>query len=189
MEIIKAEEIEQKIYLIRGQRVMIDSDLAEFYQVETRVLKQAVKRNNHRFPEDFLFELTLEETRYIESLRSQSVTLDESKRGKFSKYSSFAFTEHGAVMLASVLNSPKAIEASIQVVRAFVRLRAILTEHKELAQKIEILEKKFAVSDKNMKQVFVHLKEIFNRLPQPDKTDFKPMRKIGFTADDEKKED
>jgi hypothetical protein len=187
MDIVKAEDIEQKIYLIRGQRVMIDSDLAEFYQVETRVLKQAVRRNNHRFPEDFLFELTIDETRYVESLRSQIVTLDESKRGKYSKYNSFAFTEHGAVMLASVLNSPKAIEASIQVVRAFVRLRAILTEHKELAQKIEILERKFAVSDKNMKQVFVHLKEIFNRLPQPDKPNFKPMNKIGFVEEEKKK--
>jgi lipopolysaccharide biosynthesis regulator YciM len=91
-------------------------------------------------------------------------------------------------MLASVLNSSKAVEASIQVVRAFVRLRAILSEHKELAQKIELLEKKFVVNDKNMKQVFVHLKEIFNRLPQPDKAEFKPMRKIGYLAENEKRD-
>lgn len=183
MDIVKAEDIEQKIYLIRGQRVMIDSDLAEFYQVETKMLNRAVKRNLTRFPNDFMFQLTEDE---MKSLRFQIGTSNEGRGGR--RYLPYVFTEHGAVMLASVLNSPKAIEASIQVVRAFVRLRAILTEHKELAQKIEIIEKKFAVNDKNMKQVFVHLKEIFNRLPQPDKTDLKPMRKIGFTADDEKKD-
>ena len=183
MEIIRIEEIEQKIYHIRGEKVMIDSDLAEFYQVETRVLNQAVKRNLHRFPEDFMFQLNEDETK---SLTSQSVTSNEGRGGR--RTLPYVFTEHGAVMLASVLNSPKAIEASIQVVRAFVRLRAILTEHKELAQKIQILEKKFAVNDKNMKQAFVHLKEIFQRLPQPDKADFKPMKKIGFTANDEKKD-
>lgn len=183
MEIIKVEDIEQKIYLLRGQKVMIDSDLAEFYQVETRVLNQAVKRNLHRFPEDFMFQLSEEE---VELLRNSSQFVMSSKKYRGASYRPYVFTEHGAVMLASILNSPKAIEASIQVVRAFVRLRAILTEHKELAQKIEILEKKFAVSDKNMKQVFVHLKEIFNRLPQPDKADFKPMRKIGYLAENEK---
>jgi ORF6N domain len=154
MEIIKAEDIEQKIYLIRGQRVMLDSDLAEFYQVETRVLNQAVKRNLHRFPEDFMFQLIEEEAK---SLTSQSVTSNEGRGGR--RTLPYVFTEHGSVMLASVLNSSKAVEASIQVVRAFVRLRAILSEHKELAQKIELLEKKFVVNDKNMKQVFVHLKE------------------------------
>jgi hypothetical protein len=178
MEIIKAEDIEQKIYLIRGQRVMLDSDLAEFYQVETRVLNQAVKRNLHRFPEDFMFQLVEEEAK---SLTSQSVMSNEGRGGR--RTLPYVFTEHGSVMLASVLNSSKAVEASIQVVRAFVRLRAILNEHKELAQKIELLEKKFVVNDKNMKQVFVHLKEIFNRLPQPDKADFKPMKKIGFITD------
>jgi ORF6N domain len=167
--------IEEKIFLIRGQRVMIDSDLAEFYQVATKVLNQAVKRNLHRFPEDFMFQLTEDET---QSLRSQIVTSNERRGGR--RTLPFVFTEHGAVMLASVLNSSKAIEASIQVVRAFVRLRAILTEHKELAQKIEILEKKFVVNDGNINKVFVHLNEIFKRLPQPDRADFKPMKKIGF---------
>ena len=103
------EKIEEKIYVFRGQRVMLDSDLAEVYQVGTKALKQAVRRNRHRFPDDFLFELTLDETRQIESLRSQIVTLDNSRRGKYSKYGAFAFTEHGAVMLASVLNSQTAV--------------------------------------------------------------------------------
>ena len=116
------EEIEEKIYVIRGQRVMLDIDLAEVYQVQTKVLKQAVRRNRQRFPDDFLFELTLDETRHLESLRSQIVTLDNSKRGRYSKYGAFAFTEHGAVMLASVLNSPTAVEASSVVVRAFVKM-------------------------------------------------------------------
>ena len=103
------EKIEEKIYVFRGQRVMLDSDLAEVYQVGTKALKHAVRRNRHRFPDDFLFELTLDETRQIESLRSQIVTLDNSRRGKYSKYGAFAFTEHGAVMLASVLNSQTAV--------------------------------------------------------------------------------
>ena len=171
--------IEEKIYLIRGQRVMIDSDLAEFYQVETRVLNQAVKRNLHRFPEDFMFQLNEDE---MKSLTSQIVMSNEGRGGRRSM--PYVFTGHGAVMLASVLNSPKAIEASIQVVKAFVRLRAILTEHKELAKKIEILEKKFAVNDGNIKKVFVYLNEIFKRLPQPDRTDFKPMKKIGFVEEE-----
>ena len=131
--------IEEKIYVIRGQRVMLDSDLAEVYQVETKVLKQAVRRNRDRFPDDFLFELTIDETRDVESLRSQIVTLDNSKRGKYSKYGAFAFTEHGAVMLASVLNSPVAVEASIEVVRAFVKMRSVLALHKDLAKKVEQL--------------------------------------------------
>lgn len=135
------KEIEEKIYVIRGHRIMLDSDLAEVYQVETKTLKRAVRRNRHRFPDDFLFELTLDETRQLESLRYQSGTLDESKRGRYSKYGAFAFTEHGAVMLASVLNSPTAVEASIVVVRAFVKMRAMLELYQDLADRVEELEK------------------------------------------------
>lgn len=135
------KEIEEKIYVIRGHRIMLDSDLAEVYQVETKTLKRAVRRNRHRFPDDFLFELTLDETRQLESLRCHSGTLDESNRGKYSKYGAFAFTEHGAVMLASVLNSPTAVEASIVVVRAFVKMRAMLELYQDLADRVEELEK------------------------------------------------
>lgn len=137
------ENVEDKIYVIRGQRVMLDSDLAEVYQVETRVLKQAVRRNRHRFPDDFLFELTETEIEKLASSRSQSVTLNKSgsKRGSNIKYAPFAFTEHGAVMLASVLNSQAAVEASIIVVRAFVKIRAMLALHQDLADRVEELEK------------------------------------------------
>lgn len=137
------EEVEDKIYVFRGQRVMLDSDLAEVYQVETRVLKQAVRRNRHRFPDDFLFELTADETALLERSRSQTVTLNRplSKRGSNIKYAPFAFTEHGAVMLASVLKSQTAVEASIVVVRAFVRMRAMLALHQDLADRVEELEK------------------------------------------------
>lgn len=137
------EEVEDKIYVFRGQRVMLDSDLAEVYQVETRVLKQAVRRNRHRFPDDFLFELTADETALLERSRSQTVTLNRplSKRGSNIKYAPFAFTEHGAVMLASVLKSQTAVEASIVVVRAFVKMRAMLALHQDLADRVEELEK------------------------------------------------
>ncbi len=135
------EEIEGRIYVIRGQRVMLDSDLGEVYGVTTKRLKEQVRRNISRFPKDFVFELDLEETRHLESLRSQNATLDELRRGKYSKYGAFAFTEHGAVMLASVLNSRTAVEASIIVVRAFVQMRSVLALHKYLAKRVDKLTK------------------------------------------------
>jgi hypothetical protein len=137
------DEVENKIFIVRGQRVMLDSDLAEVYQVETRRLKEQVRRNHHRFPDDFMFELTADEFKRIQSLRSQNATLNDSasKRGRHSKYLPFVFTEHGAVMLASVLNSPTAVEASIVVVRAFVKMRAMLALHQDLADRVEELEK------------------------------------------------
>jgi hypothetical protein len=176
------EGIEEKIYLIRGQKVMLDSDLAEVYQVETRVLKQAVRRNLHRFPLDFMFEMSLKETRHIESLRSQIVTLDigKSKRGKYSKYAPFVFTEHGAVMLASVLNSATAIEASIKVVRAFVKMRSILALHQDLADRIEQLEKVAYKYNQDFRVVFQLLGEI-KRDPKFLK------RKIGFVEERKEK--
>lgn len=177
------EGIEEKIYLIRGQKVMLDSDLAEIYQVETRVLKQAVRRNLHRFPSDFMFELSLEETRHLESLRSQTVTLDDekSKRGKYSKYTSLAFTEHGAVMLASVLKSQTAIEASIEVVRAFVKMRSILALDQDLAERLEKLEKTTDKHDQNFVVISQLLSEIF-RDPKFLK------RKIGFVEEKKRKQ-
>jgi hypothetical protein len=165
------ERIEEKIHLIRGQKVMLDSDLAEVYQVETRVLNQAVKRNLHRFPDDFMFQLTDEEA---ESLRSQAVTSNKSRGGR--RYSPYAFTEHGAVMLASVLNSPTAIEASIKVVRAFVNLRSILALHQDLADRIEELEK---VSS-NHKQTFEVVYHLFGEIFNDPKF---LKRKIGFVEE------
>ena len=162
------EVIEEKIHLIRGQKVMLDSDLAEVYQVETKVLNQAVKRNLHRFPEDFMFQLDENETA---SLRSQFVTSNKGRGGR--RYFPYAFTEHGAVMLASVLNSPTAIEASIKVVRAFVNLRSILALHQDLADRIEELER---VSN-NHKQTFEVVYHLFGDIFNDPKF---LKRKIGY---------
>ena len=165
------EDIATLIYFIRGHRVMLDSDLAVLYNVETKRLKESVRRNIERFPSDFMFELTQEEYKF---LRSQIATL---KRGKHSKYLPFAFTEHGAVMLASVLRSPVAVQASIHVVRAFVKLREILASNKELAQKIEDLEKKY---DKQFQIVFEAIKQLMS----PQKNERKPIGyRIGNSTD------
>ena len=126
---VPAERITGKIYLIRGTKVMLDSDLAELYGVETRVLKQAVRRNISRFPADFMFELTKKE---YQSLRSQDVIL---KRGQHSKYPPFAFSEQGVAMLSSTLNSERAIQVNIQIMRAFIRLRQMIATHKDLKKK------------------------------------------------------
>ncbi len=123
--------IEDQIFLVRGQKVLLDADLAALYGVEVKALNQAVKRNPDRFPSDFVFRLTPEED---EALRSQIVTSKSSRGGR--RYAPYAFTEHGAIMAASVLNSPRAVEMSIYVVRAFLRLREMLATHKALAAKL-----------------------------------------------------
>jgi hypothetical protein len=162
-------QIEDLIVRIRGHRVLLDSDLATIYGVETRVLNQAVKRNLERFPDDFLIALTLEETREIKSLRSQYVTLEKG-RGRHSKYASYAFTEHGAVMLATILRSQTAIDASIGVVRAFVALRSMIGQHRELSKKISEMEKNY---DAKFKIVFSAVKQL---MAQPEKA----SKEIGF---------
>lgn len=124
--------IHSKIHTIRGQRVMLDFDLAELYDVETRALKQAVRRNMERFPDDFMFELTREE---YNALRSQIVTL-ETGRGQYSKYAPFAFTEHGVAMLSGILSSPKAVEINIAIIRVFIALRRYALTYDELAAKL-----------------------------------------------------
>ena len=169
------DAIENKIYVIRGQRVMLDKDLADIYQVETRVLKQAVRRNRHRFPGDFMFELSDKEVSSLDSSRSQTVILkkDGTRRGSNIKYPPFVFTEHGAVMLASVLNSPTAVEASIVVVRAFTKMRSILALHKDLAKRIEQLSKVAVQHENDFEVVFQLLGEIMG-----DPKYLK--RKIGF---------
>lgn len=141
--------IEKKIFEIRGHKVMIDFDLAAMYEVETRVLKQAVNRNIHRFPFDFMFQITREEYNF---LRSQFVTLEKGKgKGRYSKYLSYAFTEQGVAMLSSVLNSEKAIEVNIAIIRTFILIRQQITGFEELSKKIKQVEKK---CDKNFKEVF-----------------------------------
>ncbi len=148
--------IQSKIYEIRGQKVMLDYDLAELYEVETKVLKQAVRRNINRFPSDFMFELTRDE---YNSLRSQFVTLEEG-RGKYSKYNPFAFTEQGVAMLASVLKSEKAIEINIQIVRAFVFMRRYALSHQDLTEKLRALENKY---DKKFADVYEALKYLLEK--------------------------
>jgi len=158
--------IEQKIFLIRGQKVMLDKDLAELYEVKTKVFNQTVRRNMERFPSDFMFHLTKEE---FENLRSQIVT--SSWGGQ--RYYPYAFTENGVAMLSSVLNSKKAIEVNIQIMRAFTKLREMMITHKDLEHKIEALERKYNEHDENFKVVF----DAIRRLLQPPQ---KPKTKIGF---------
>jgi hypothetical protein len=162
-------EVEDLIVMIRGHRALLDSDLALIYGVETRVLNQAVKRNFARFPDDFIFSLSLQETREIESLRSQTVTLNPGS-GRHRKYASYAFTEHGAVMLATILRSQTAIEASIGVVRAFVALRSVIGQHRELSRKISDMEKNY---DEKFKVVFAAIKQLMSE-PAKD------SKEIGF---------
>lgn len=149
--------IRQKIHDIRGEKVMLDFDLAELYEVPTKALKQAVRRNIERFPEDFMFELTREEYR---SLRSQFVTLEKNGRGQYSKYPPFAFTEHGVSMLSGILNSDRAIQINIAIFRAFVALRRYVLTYTELAGKIAELETRF-------EREFADVHEVLRRLFYP----------------------
>jgi hypothetical protein len=176
--IIPLEVVAQKIFVLRGRRVMLDRDLANLYGVETRVLNQAVKRNSDRFPEDFMFQLSMEEARALFLSRSQTVIL---KRGRNIKYRPHVFTEHGAVMLASVLQSPVAVRTSIQVVRAFVHLRQILATHEDLARKMEALEGKVGKHDADLDAILEVLRDLLE--PPPAATTKGP---IGFVAPDKK---
>ncbi len=183
-QIIPIQPIENKIYIFRGQKVMTDSDLAELYRVETKVLNQAVKRNSARFPVDFMFRLSKDENKSLrsqivtsnkdeylksqnatsnedQSLRSQNVTLNDN-RGKHRKYMPYVFTEHGTVMLASVLKSKTAIDASIQIVKAFVKFRELLISQDSLAGKIDELENKY---DAQFKQVFTAIRQLMTNQP------------------------
>ena len=206
-QIIPIESIQQKIYYIRGEKVMLDRDLAVLYGVELRTLNQAVKRNKKRFPNDFMFQLNKKEYEILKfhfgtssysgdflrfqngtldrslksqivtsrssdkSLRSQFVILEKGPgRGKYPKYLPYAFTEQGVAMLSSVLNSERAIQVNIQIMRTFTKLRKLLATHKELKEKIERMEKKY---DKQFRVVFEAIKMLI-------KEDEKPKKKIGF---------
>jgi len=166
-DLVPIERIENKIYLIRGQKVMLDKDLAELYKVKTKNLNKAVARNRQRFPVDFMFQLSKEEH---DSLRFQIGTL---KKGQHSKYLSYAFTENGVAMLSSVLRSERAIFINIQIMRAFTHLRRLISSHKELARKIEELEKKHAKHEIEIATVFKVLKKLMEPTPRPRK-------RIGF---------
>jgi len=155
--LIPAARIEQTIVVIRGHKVMLDSDLAELYEVTAKVLNQAVKRNIRRFPADFMFQLTEEES---DSLRSQIVTLKRG-RGQHRKYLPYAFTEYGVAMLSSVLNSERAILVNIEIMRAFGRLRRLMTSHTELARRLDELERKY---DTQFAVVFEAIRELMTPL-------------------------
>ena len=162
------EGIEGRIYSLRGQRVMLSHDLAALYQVETKVLMQAVRRNIDRFPDDFSFELTNQEVR---ELRSQFVTLESGLR----THAPHAFTEQGVAMLSSVLRSKHAVGVNIEIMRSFVKLRSMLESNKELAQKLAKLEQKY---DAQFKAVFEAIRELMSPPPTPQK------RRIGFVQDE-----
>ncbi|MGD0058839.1 MAG: ORF6N domain-containing protein [Verrucomicrobiia bacterium] len=166
--IVPVERIERMIYFIRGQKVMLDSDLAEIYGVTTKRLNEQVGRNADRFPPDFAFQLTRQE---VANLRSQIATSKAGRGGR--RYQPWVFTEHGAIMLASVLNSPVAVEASVRVVRAFVRLREMLASNRELAQKLAELERKFEGHDDAIRDLFEAIRQLLAS-PEPKR------RKIGF---------
>jgi hypothetical protein len=172
------------IRTIRGQKVMLDSDLAHIYGVPTKVLNQAVKRNAKRFPPDFLFQLTAGET---DSLRSQIVTL-KSGRGQHRKYLPYAFTENGAIMAANVLNSPEAVRMSVFVVRAFVQMRDLLGGTKELARQLADLEKKLTARLDVHESVIVDvLRRVMEILDPPPLPPAPPRRRIGFHVEPEDK--
>ena len=167
--LIPYEKIENKIYLIRGKKVMFDSDLADLYEVKTKVLLQSVKRNIERFPEDFMFQLNNKE---YEILRSQFVTSSWGGR----RYLPYVFTEQGVAMLSSVINSDRAIEVNIQIMRVFVKLKELMLSHKDLARKIMNLEEQF----KNHDQKFVLIFEAIRKLLQSHKEPRKSRAPIGF---------
>jgi hypothetical protein len=169
---IPVELIARRIYRIRGEKVMLDSDLAELYQVPVRVLNQAVRRNLDRFPADFMFHLNAEESA---ALRSQIVTLDKG-RGRHSKYAPYAFTEHGVAMLSSVLKSKRAVQMNILIIRAFVQIRELLATNKDLAARVEKLE----TAQKEHTSIIGILAEEIDELkllPDP------PKRRIGYKTD------
>ncbi len=164
------EVVMNKIFVIRNQKVMIDRDLAALYGVETKVLKQAVRRNRNRFPEDFMFEMTKEE---FTNWRSQFVTSSSDRQGL--RYAPFCFTEPGVTMLSCVLNSDRAIKINIQIVRVFTRIRESLTDNLNLKLEIEEIKKKLANQDKNIELVFNYLDELMEKQEKPE-----ARKPIGF---------
>jgi hypothetical protein len=172
--LIPAERIENAILLIRGHKVILDRDLAELYGVETKNLNKAVKRNLARFPADFMFQLSAEEDA---ALRFQSGTSKTVGRGG-RRYLPYAFTEQGVAMLSSVLNSNRAIEVNIAIMRAFVKLRDMLAAHKDLARKLEDIERKLGHHDEHFRVVFEAIRQLMLPPPKPEK-----KGRIGFARD------
>ena len=189
LAIIPIDRIQHRIYLIRGQRIILSPDLADLYGVSVRTMNQAIMRNKERFPDDFMFQLTWDETAIVRSqfaapeppasppiLRSQSVIL-RLPHGKHSKYRPYAFTEQGVAMLSAVLRSPTAIRVSIEIVRAFVRLRQLLASHEDLRQKFEALERKLTEHDRRFTIVFDAIRQLMEPPVDP------PKPPIGFQTE------
>ena len=171
--IIPIGQIEQRILLIRGQRVMLDADLAGLYGTTTKRLNEQVKRNRGRFPEDFMFQLTKKEKAEVVAI------CDHLAKLKFSPVLPNAFTEHGVIMVASVLNTKRAIQVSVFVVRAFVKLREMLSTHKELAHKLAELERKLQNHDESIRSLVVAIQELMT----PSESE-PPKRRIGFLVEE-----
>ena len=184
----RINKVESRILVIRGKKVMLDRDLAELYGVETKVLKQAVRRNRDRFPEDFMFQLSWDEARAIDrrtalthdtamsSLRSQSVTL---KQGAHIKFRPYAFTEQGVAMLSSVLRSKRAVQVNIEIMRAFVRLRGVLAAHADLAKKLEELQQRVGAHDEAIRSLVLAIRNLIEDPPPKGKG------RIGFLPGEE----
>lgn len=173
MQILPDGVIINKIYVIRGKKVMVDRDLAELYNVETRVLNQAVRRNEKRFPDDFMFQLSKEE---MGIWKSQIVISNTEKMGL--RKSPLAFTEQGVAMLSSVLNSERAIMVNIQIIRVFAKMRELLASHKDILQKLELIEKKEIEQDDKIMLIFEYLKQFEEARQQELEQKERPM--IGF---------
>ena len=169
--VVPDETIISRIYLIRGQKVMLDEDLAEMYGVETKRLNEQVKRNIDRFPADFMFQLTASE---FKDLKSQNATSSWGGRRKLPT----AFTEYGVLMLSSVLNSPTAIQVNIRIMRVYAKLREMLLTHKDILLKLEQLEKQVVSNSEDIQMVFSALKQLMQE-PNP------PRKRIGFKAGDD----
>lgn len=169
--VVPVERIEKMILALRGEKVILDADLAELYGVRTKVLNQAVKRNAERFPPDFVFQLTPDEKREVVT------NCDHLRNLRFSPTLPYAFTEHGALMAASVLSTRRAVEVSVFVVRAFVQLRHALASHRELARKVDELERRLKGHDEQIRALVTAIRRWM--APEP-----RPQRKIGFGAMD-----
>ena len=170
---IAVETVERRIHYIQGQKVMLDTDLAELYHVQTFNLNKAVKRNKERFPQDFMFQLTSEEL----SLTFQNgMSKTVSGRGG-RRTPPYVFTEQGVAMLSTVLRSKQAIQVNITIMRAFVKIRDFLAQNKEIARKLEALEKKYVKHDRQLDAVFQAIRELMTPAPEP------PKRRIGFAID------
>jgi hypothetical protein len=175
--IIAEETIISKIYHVRGKQVMLSQDLADLYEVETKVLNQQVKRNIGKFPERYMFQLTKDE---YDRLRSQNVTL---KRGQHVKYLPYAFTEHGILMLSSVLNSERADKVNMLIIDTFVKLRELMFMHKDVVHQLEQVQNKLAEHDNQIMVIFEYLKQ-FEKSKQQE-LEQKNRRKIGFKPPEE----